>query len=76
MNDAAFSRKAAPAPATATTKPASPGPTARAKLNSIGCGYFLATRKALRNQVIFSNVAAGMSGNSRVIEKSEEYPRV
>jgi len=43
---------------------------------SFGCGYFLATSKAAKNQVISSTGAATMTGNSRVIEESEEYPRV
>src|SRR5438046_3845562 len=42
------------------------------KLN--GCGYFLATRKAAKNQVILGVAAAEMAGNSRVIEVREEYP--
>lgn len=42
----------------------------------IGCGYFLATRKAPKNQVILDVAAAEMTGNSRVIEERKEYPRV
>jgi len=41
-----------------------------------GCGYFLATRKAAKNQVILGVAAAEMAGNSRVIEVREEYPLV
>jgi hypothetical protein len=41
-----------------------------------GCGYFLATRKAAKNQVILGVAAAEMVGNSRVIEVREEYPLV
>jgi len=36
----------------------------------------LATIKPAKNQVILSNGAAAMTGNSRVIEESEGYPRV
>ena len=42
----------------------------------IGCGYFLATRKAAKNQVILGVATAEMAGNSRVIEVREEYPLV
>src|SRR5438876_60980 len=37
-----------------------------------GCGYFLATRKAAKNQVILGVAAAEMAGNSRVIEENAE----
>src|SRR6184192_1775573 len=43
---------------------------------SFGCGYFLATRKAAKNQVILGVATAKMTGNSRVIEVREEYPPV
>ena len=45
-------------------------------IKGLGCGYFLATMKPAKNQVILSNGAAAMTGNSRVIEVNEEYPRV
>jgi hypothetical protein len=44
--------------------------------NLFGCGYFLATRKALKNQVILHNVALGMVGKSGVIEARTRYPQV
>ena len=47
-----------------------------AKPYLFGCGYFLATIKPAKNQVILSNGAAAMTGNSWVIEESEGYPRV
>ena len=48
----------------------------RAWLKWDGCGYFLATRKALKNQVILHNVALGMVGKSGVIEARTRYPQV
>jgi len=45
-------------------------------VNAFGCGYFLATGKAAKNQVIVGVAAAEMAGNSRVIEVREEYPPV
>jgi len=45
-------------------------------VNCFGCGYFLATRKAAKNQVILGVATAKMTGNSRVIEVREEYPPV
>jgi len=45
-------------------------------LQIVGCGYFLATRKAAKNQVILGAATAKMTGNSRVIEVREEYPPV
>jgi len=47
-----------------------------AKPYLFGCGYFLATIKPAKNQVILNNGGAAMTGNSRVIEESEGYPRV
>jgi hypothetical protein len=41
-----------------------------------GCGYFLATRKGAKSQVILSNITVAMIESSRVIEGSVEYPRV
>ncbi len=35
--------------------------------NSVGCGYFLATRKAPKNQLILGVAAAKATGNTRVI---------
>ncbi len=46
------------------------------KSKRFGCGYFLATRKAAKNQVILGVAAAEMAGNSRVIEENAEYPLV
>ncbi len=46
------------------------------KSKELGCGYFLATRKAAKNQVILGVAAAEMAGNSRVIEENAEYPLV
>jgi hypothetical protein len=56
-------------------------PLTRSKLKSkgflkIGYGYFLATRKALKNQVILHNVALGMVGKFGVIEARTRYPQV
>ena len=48
----------------------------RQLMKRFGCGYFLATRKAAKNQVILGVAAAEMAGNSRVIEVREEYPLV
>ena len=44
--------------------------------NGLGCGYFLATGKAAKNQVIVGVAAAETAGNSRVIGVREEYPLV
>ena len=46
------------------------------RLGCLGCGYFLATMKPAKNQVILSNGVVVMTGNSRVIEANEEHPRV
>jgi hypothetical protein len=46
------------------------------KSKCFGCGYFLATIKALKKQVILQNVAEAMSGKCRVIERKTRYPRL
>ncbi len=45
-------------------------------LKQFGCGYFLATRKALYNQAILHDVAEKRVGKSRVIVVNAGYPRV
>jgi hypothetical protein len=64
----------------------SPGPAERTfhslvadldqKAKSFGCGYFLATRKALKNQAILRNLAEEMVEKSGVIELKTAYPWV
>jgi hypothetical protein len=43
---------------------------------SYGCGYFLATVKPPKNQVILNDRAPTMVAKWGVIGKREEYPRV
>jgi len=45
-----------------------PAPPTLFFLNFFGCGYFLATRKALKNKAIVSVAARLMVGKCRVIE--------